>query len=410
MYDRPRKILVLSIWEKLWSMGEGSGVPDELHFIRHLSERGIDIHYLIPRPVEKSKAPENSRLSYHTYPNILRTIDHLPGPVKHPLQAAVLPLLVTGKLRDLAAEIKPDLILGYSHHSLYPLNRVGRKFGIPTVAKFFGVMYLGRFDLPSPKYWWLNFDQVLALRFPVDHYVVLNDGTRGKMALTRLGIPSEKISFLPNGMSKEWIDLHVDATEVRRSMGFPTEDILIVTFARLVKSKRTELFIEAASRIDPALMDRVSFVVGGDGPERERLERKVRSLGLGDKVIFAGVIPYRDIARFLKASDIFVGTNELTNMSMPPCEAILCGVPVVAFDVPGTSEVVRDGETGLLARDGDIEGLARKIELLVRNDELRKRLGTQAADFARKNFVSWDERVGMELKIIEGLFKRNTRT
>jgi glycosyltransferase involved in cell wall biosynthesis len=155
--------------------------------------------------------------------------------------------------------------------------------------------------------------------------------------------------------------------------------------------------------MDPAVLERAAVVIGGDGPERSRLELEVRRLGLGERVVFTGVIPHREVAHFLKASDIFAATNELTNMSLPPCEALLCGVPVVAFDVSGTAEVVRDGDTGLLVRNGDVAEFSRKLELLVRDEELRRRLGRRAAEFARGYFVSWDRRIEMELEVFEKL-------
>ena len=139
--------------------------------------------------------------------------------------------------------------------------------------------------------------------------------------------------------------------------------------------------------MDPSLREKV------DDRHRRRRSRAraarargARGSASNGKVIFTGVIPHRDVVYFLKASDIFAATNELTNMSLPPCEAILCGVPVVAFDVSGTAEVVRDGETGLLVTNGDVAGFARKLETLVRDDALRKRLGAQAAAFARGLF------------------------
>jgi colanic acid/amylovoran biosynthesis glycosyltransferase len=170
-----------------------------------------------------------------------------------------------------------------------------------------------------------------------------------------------------------------------------------------VKSKRIELFLEAAARIDPAERRGAAFVIAGDGPERVALEREARRLGIGEGVFFTGVIPHDDIVRLLKACDVFVGTNELTNMSLPPCEAILCGVPVVAFDVSGTSEVVRDGETGLLVAEGDTAALAESMARLIRDRALRQRLGARAASFGREHFVSWENRMAMELDILRGL-------
>lgn len=99
------------------------------------------------------------------------------------------------------------------------------------------------------------------------------------------------------------------------------------------------------------------------------------------------------------------GTNELTNMSLPPCEAILCGVPVVAFDNSGTSEVVRNGEAGLLVRDGDVRHLAGRLRELIEDDGLRERLSRQAAEFGREYLVSWEERIRVELESLEKLVR-----
>ncbi|UCF04931.1 MAG: glycosyltransferase family 4 protein [bacterium] len=403
MTERKRRILILSIWEDFWSLGKGSGVPDELHFSRYLTDRGFELHYLIPEPARSTGPTDGARLNFHTYPNIFRSLGRIREPLLRFLRPPAFNRAVLDRLRGLAASLQPDLLLGLSHYSLKPLHIVGSELGLPTAVKLFGVMYLGRFELPRLTYWMRNFDQVRALRHTVDHYIVLNDGTQGKLALTRLGIPPEKISFLQNGMNLAWADTPVDRPLVRSRLGLPREDICVATLARLVKSKRVELFLRVAARLDAEARSRSSFVIGGDGPERDALALEARRLGLDDRVIFTGVIPHDEVVQFLKVCDIFVGTNELTNMSMPPCEAILCGVPVVAFDVSGTAEVVRDGETGLLATDGDIEGLARALGSLIMDEPRRKRLGRQAAEFGRRHFVSWNERIGMELSLIERL-------
>ena len=406
MERKLNRILILSIWEDIWSLGEGGGVADELQFIRHLTKKGIELHFLIPKPGANREVLQDSLLTYHTYPNIFRAFQRYPKIMRRFLWPVLFPFVTLGRLEKIAAEIRPDVIMGFTHYSFYPLNRVGRKLGIPTVVKLFGVMSLDRFDFPRIKYLWKSIEQIIALRSPVDHYIILNDGTRGEMALTRLGIPRGKISFLPNGMDTEWASLRVDRAGVRTAMGLPPDDVLIVTLSRLVKSKRIELFLRAAAMMEQSLLEKTTIVIGGDGPERSRLEREARRLGLVDRVIFKGVIQHRDVVHFLKASDIFAATNELTNMSLPPCEAILCGVPVVAFDVSGTAEVVRDGETGLLVPNGDVAGFSRKLETLVREEALRRRLGAQAAEFARGYFVSWDTRIDMEIEVLERLIPR----
>jgi len=390
----------------MWELGAESGPSDEFHFIRYLTERGIELHFLIPEPPNGAPESGNTLLTYHTYPNIFRKLDRYPRILKRLIRVFAAPHAMLKRARELMGVVDPDLVLGFSYYSLYPLHRIGREYGVPTVNKLFGVMYLDRVDLGPMRYWWYNYEQIAFLRFPVDHYIVLNDGTKGDRALERRGIPPGKISFLPNGMDMEWLDVRVDPAEARDRLGFPSGGVIVSTVSRLVRSKRIDLFLEAASRIDPVLLTNVTLVIGGDGPERERLERKARVLGLEDKVVFTGVIKRGDLPFFLRASDIFVATNELTNMSLPPCEAILCGVPVVAFDVCGTSEMIREDVSGLLADDGDIEELARKMEMLIEDEGLRGELGRRAAEFGAKHLVGWDERIQAELDVFDRLSRK----
>ncbi len=372
-----------------------------MHFIDGLVREGVEVHYLIPengRPGGGS-APRAGIASY-TYPNIFRSLSGLPGPAARLLIALIFPYKVAHRLKALAASIQPDLILGFSHQSIQPVSRVGREKRIPSAVKLFGVMHLGRKDLPAWKYYYYNFDQINSLRYPVDRYIVLNDGTLGREALIERGIPAGRITFLQNGMNLDWAGLEVDRLEARREFGLPQEDVLVVTLARFVKLKRVGDLIDIAARMDPAVLGKTSFVIAGDGPRKNHLIRKAARAGLKEKFIFTGAISYQSVPRLLKACDIFAGTGMLTNMSMPSCEAMLCGLPVVAYDVAGTAENVRDGVTGLPVEDSNTEEFAAKLERLISGAGLRESLGKEAALFAKEHFIDWEERVRMELEAI----------
>ena len=397
------KILILSIWENLWSLGEGCGVPDELHFINGLHSKGIEIFLLKPEPEGHIDDHEQIGINKYTYPSIVSSFEKLPGPIGRFFISVYFPYKITNRLKYLAEMIKRDLILGLSHQSIQPVSKVGRELGIPTAVKLFGVMRLGINKLSRLKYWYSNFDQINSLRYPVNRYIVLNDGTLGKEALIGRGIPESEISFPQNGMSLKWTEMKIDRREIRGSMGLPEDDILIVTLSRFVKLKRISHLLKAAAKISDKTIKHVSFVLAGDGPRKEYLIRKTRDLGLENRVYFTGAIPYKRVPELLKACDIFAGTSELTNMAMPTCEAMLCGLPVVAYDVAGTSEVVRDGETGFLVENSNTDAFAKKLSLLINDNDLRQRLAENAATFSKKHFVDWDRRVEQEIEILKAV-------
>lgn len=392
---------VLSIWEDTWSLGEGGGVPDEKLFVRRFLDNGVEIDFLIPEPPGDLSSREETGLHYHTYPNIFKSFSGMPGPVSRLLVPALFDSKVRGPLLGLARSTRPDLLLGFSHHSIRPVSEVSRITGIPSAVKLFGVMYLARDDIPPPRRWWLNFDQERALRYPVDRYIALDDGTMGRKALLERGVPEEKISFLPNGMDMRWAMLEPDRRETRDRFGIPADRVVIATVSRLSKLKRVDLLLRAAALMDRGVLASSALAIAGDGEERGRLEDLAAELGLADRVTFTGALRYDEMPAFLKACDIFTATSDMTNLSMPPCEAMLCGLPVVAFDVAGTSAGVREGETGVLVEYGDLEGFAEALSRLVIDRTERERLGEGAARFAGENFMSWDERISREIEILE---------
>jgi glycosyltransferase involved in cell wall biosynthesis len=208
-------------------------------------------------------------------------------------------------------------------------------------------------------------------------------------------------------MNLDWADNEIDRTRAAKKFGLPEGRILIITLSRFVKSKRIEDIIRAYSMLDRGERERSSLIIAGDGPRKRHLERLARTLGLEQEVVFTGSVQYRDVPDIFRVCDIFVGTNQLSNMTMPPCEALLCGLPVVAYDVAGTGEVVRDGETGLLVEDGNVEELAGKIGTLINDRALREDISERATRFAKGYFMDWQERIQCEIETFDRIIGGN---
>jgi len=172
-----------------------------------------------------------------------------------------------------------------------------------------------------------------------------------------------------------------------------------------VASKRPEELVRAMPGVVERAGGDVVFVFAGDGPERARCEALARSLGVVERVRFAGAVAHDEVPALMAAADVFVSTSSLTNMALPTCEALVCGVPVVAYDVGDTAKVVRTGETGALVPDGDHEALAAAVAGVLADDFARERMSRRAALLAREVLTGWDERIAMELGVVEGLIR-----
>jgi glycosyltransferase involved in cell wall biosynthesis len=400
-----KKILIISIWESIWSLGSGAGVSDDHYFIRTAARRGFDVHFVAPgrRTEGASDGPAHATSSY---PNFFRATRRLPTWMKRILWPLLFHTLALPCAVMAARRWKPDFILGHTHYTTLSTYVAGKITRTPFGVKLFGVMELVHMEWGRWKYVRKNFEQILALKIPQDVWFILNDGTRGKEAARRLGVPEEKIHFLPNGINVEWAGLAIDGAAVRRSAGLPSDACIILFLARLVASKRPDALIRAIPRILERSRGTPFFLYVGDGPERAACERLAEALGVARLIRFAGAVPHGRVPEMLYASDIFVSTSNLTNMAIPTCEASLCGLPVIAYDAGDTASFVIHRRTGLVVPDGDVQALADAVASLVDDGEKRVSLGENARAFAVERCTGWDERTAMEIDVIESLIGR----
>jgi glycosyltransferase involved in cell wall biosynthesis len=135
-----------------------------------------------------------------------------------------------------------------------------------------------------------------------------------------------------------------------------------------------------------ALVPHAIFVLAGDGPERPALEAQARSLGIEGRVRFLG--HRTDIPQLLAVSDLFVLPSLYEGLPLSVLEAMAAGKPVIATQIGGTSEVVTDGETGLLVKPRDSNALAAAIQRLLTDQDLANRLARSALDRVRHEFSS----------------------
>ena len=121
----------------------------------------------------------------------------------------------------------------------------------------------------------------------------------------------------------------------------------------------------------------------GDGEKREALEKQIDTLGLKDKVVLGK--EENDMAAVYGGASIVALSSRYEGLPMVLLEAQAFGVPVVSFDCKcGPREIIEDGKTGLIVPEGDIDALAKALERLMENDELRKEMGQNAFRIAGK--------------------------
>ncbi len=306
---------------------------------------------------------------------------------------------------------RPDIIYGYEVYSILPSFLLGKLFKIPVVARYQGTplaMYLNDKNLTLPLS--TRFTYILSYRIPVDLIIMGNDGTRGDLILSRIGVPKEKIKFWLNGVDAKYRILNSDLTnrdimERREKEGIPSDSIVLISACRLVSWKRVDRIILVLRELVKKNYN-IFLMIIGDGPQRLVLENLVEKLDVRDRVRFFGKVPRDKVIEYLRISDIYVSAFEMSNLSNTLLEAMTCGKCVVVLNNGETSSVVSNGKTGFLV-DPPFT-LSKFTEILVKlisNSSLRKEVGERAKEYARNNFLDWSERMNLEVQEINKLIE-----
>jgi glycosyltransferase involved in cell wall biosynthesis len=183
------------------------------------------------------------------------------------------------------------------------------------------------------------------------------------------GVPARKLVVLANPVAPPPELPARDVLRRRHRLEGPT-----MAFAgRLVPQKSIDVALEALRRAAD-----VSLVLVGDGAERSQLELQARVLGVDRRTRFLGAQPRETVFELLKAADAAVLSSSWENFPHMLVEALSVGTPVLATDVGGVSEIVSDGENGLLVPAGDAEALAAAIQRFFADQELQARLRAAA--------------------------------
>lgn len=128
--------------------------------------------------------------------------------------------------------------------------------------------------------------------------------------------------------------------------------------------------------------------IAGDGPQRNDLIALTKSLGIGQQVQFHGFLPPSSMPQFMSTLSVFCmpSVQESESFGVAALEAQACGIPVIASAIGGLHETIIDGKTGFLIKPRSPEEIAHKLLYLYHNPQIRRKLGTQASGFVRRNY------------------------
>jgi len=215
---------------------------------------------------------------------------------------------------------------------------------------------------------------VVHTQFVLGQVEAIEPGARGKVRIIPPGLDLTR--FAPG-----------DRIAARQHLSVPQEGFLIVSVRRLVRRMGIDILIRAAAKLAARGLPFV-VAIGGAGPERQALEALRSELGLDERVLFLGRVPDADLPELLRAADLIaVPSRSMEGFGISTIEGLASGTPVLATDSGASPEILRPIDPVLLV-PADPDGLAARLEALLRDPARRSVLGAQGVESVRSRY-SW---------------------
>lgn len=215
-----------------------------------------------------------------------------------------------------------------------------------------------------------------------ERMIAVSDATRNDL-VSGLGISDSKVTVVRNGIEEVMVD-EAEKTAIREEFRFGEDDRVVACVGRIAYHKGSAVLADAM-KIVCAQTPRARFLVVGEGPMENELRQMAGQDGLAGRVHVTG--RRVDAIAIIATADVLVMPSFSEGLPITLLEAAMSGTAMVATDIGGMPEVVRDGETGLVCQPGDPEGLASSIIRLVEDDTLRRNMGAEARALWEKEFT-----------------------
>lgn len=183
---------------------------------------------------------------------------------------------------------------------------------------------------------------------------------------------------------------------LKEKLGKKPGDVFLITTSRLVEKNAVADVIDALTYLPAS----IKFLILGEGVLQKKLEEQVRRLNLTERVRFLGFVSHKEMPSYLHVSDIFIRPALSEGFGLSFVEAMAAGIPVIATPVGGIVDFLKDGETGLFAEVKNPKNIAQKVEKLLKDQESRDLIVSNAFTMVSKNY-DWEKIAGEMKKVLQ---------
>ncbi len=286
----------------------------------------------------------------------------------------------------IAKEGNFDVIHAHDWLVAYAAKTLKNSYNIPIVATIHATEAGRNSGIHDETQRYIN-DTEWMLTYEASEVIVNSNYMKNE--LQRLfGLPYEKINVVPNGVNLNLFNGIERDYNFRRKFAMDNEKIILF-MGRLVYEKGVQHLIAAMPKILNGYHD-AKLVICGKGAMLDELKAEANSMGIGNKVYFAGYMNGKDVQRMYKAADIAVFPSTYEPFGIVALEAMLSENPIVVSDIGGLNEIVQHRENGMKAYCGNANSIADSILELLYDHKLCADITKKAKNKVRNEY-NWSK-------------------
>lgn len=258
--------------------------------------------------------------------------------------------------------------------------------------------------LTDPRWWALGADRVTN-RLST-HVIAVSESTRD-FVVNQEGVPAARATTIHNGIDlAKFRPRPEERVAARECWKLPQDAFVVAGIGRLTYQKNFALFLEIAAAVCGKHSNAV-FVLVGTGEDEPALRAQAERLGLGERIRFLGYVP--DMPALWPAIDSLLLTSRYEGLPITILEAMACGAPIVASNLDGMREILRDEVNADLVPPGEPGPYVSRLDRLITNRELANRHATAALETVRAGYSAEAMARGVESIYLRYLEPHNHR-
>ena len=316
-------------------------------------------------------------------------------------------IFIRGIIVLIKINVKPDIV--YYRHGLFNAGLwTAKLLRIPAVKEVNGIVANEKEVTNQAKGIILNIINHIEKRnMPKADKIIVVTSKLKQILIREYNVSENKIEVLENGAN---VDLFrpMERNRVISKLRISEQFRYVCFVGNFATWQGLEYLIKSVPHVLKECPD-ARFLLVGDGDLKERLESMVKDIGVSDKVIFTGMVPYQDVPYYINASDVCVVPKLPLKSGYSPlklCEYLACEKPVIASRLNGF-EILEEHQMGLLVPPEDEVALAQAIVRMLKDYSLREEMGKNGRQYVVK-YRSWENVARKTLQVFEELMGQNS--